>query len=114
MEERIGKKITETVGDAIPLYLYEGESDAYPYAVYLYEPEYHRTKDGVYKITADVTVQVYSNDFDEALEAADSIRDLLDAGMNGNGFSCDLQTTRKECEEDVWDIEAVYRINQYE
>ena len=114
MEDRIGKKITETVGNLIPLYLYEAEADEYPYAVYLYQPEWHRTKDGIYKITADVTIQVYSKNFDEAIDVADSIRELLEAGMNGNGFACDLQTASKECVEDVWDIEATYRITQYE
>lgn len=112
MIDNIGKKVTEAVGNIVPFYLYEGAADSYPYAVYFYSPEYHRSKDGVYKITADVTVQVYSDAFDEAYEKADDICDALLAALNADGFKCDINTGSKECVEDVWNVEVVYSITQ--
>lgn len=112
MEDRIGKTLTATLGDITPVYLYEAETDTYPYAVYWYEPEYFSTKDGVYKIAADVPVQVYSDSFDEAYALAGEIREALLSGMNGGAFRTRVSTTSKECEEGVWNIETVYNITQ--
>ncbi len=112
MIDNIGRKVTEAVGNIVPFYLYEGAADSYPYAVYLYNPEYHRTKDDVYKITADVTVQVYSDSFDEAYDIADDICDALMSALNQDGYRCVLSTGSKECVEDVWNVEIVYNITQ--
>ena len=116
LEDQIGKTITSTLaateGLTVPFFLYEAEVDVYPYAVYYYNPEFFSTKDGVYKIAADVTLQVYSQDFDQAYANAVTIKDALIAGMNSNGFRTRVSTTSKECVEGVWNVEIVYNIIQ--
>lgn len=116
MEDLIGTTITSTIdsiiGFGLPFYLYEAESDTYPYAVYFYTPEYFSTKDGVYKIAADVTIQVYSMDFDEAFGKAQTIETALLAGMNTAQFRTRLSSTSKECVEGIWNVEFVYNIIQ--
>ena len=112
MEDSIGKALTATVGDITPVYLYEAETEDYPYAVYYYTPEFFSTKDGVYKIAADVTLQVYSGDFDEAYALAGEIREAILSGMNGNAFMSRVSTVSKECVEGIWNIETVYKITQ--
>jgi len=112
MEDLIGKTITSTVGNLIPFYLYEAEQETYPYAVYYYTPDFYSTKDGVYKISADVTLQVYSQDFDEAYSYAEQIRTALEQGMNTSRFRTRMSATSKECVEGVWNVEYVYNIIQ--
>ena len=116
MEDLIGTTITSTVngiaGFGLPFYLYEAEVDTYPYAVYFYTPDFFSTKDGVYKIAADVTVQVYSQDFDEAWNKAQTIETALLAGMNTAQFRTRLSTTSKECVEGIWNVEFIYNIIQ--
>lgn len=112
MEDLIGKKVTSTVGDICPFYLYEAEQDTYPYAVYFYTPEFHSTKDGVYKIDTDLTLQVYSQDFDEAFALAEAIRTAILAGMNDSQFHARVSSTQKECVEGVWNVEYIYNVIQ--
>ena len=112
MEDLIGKTITSTVGDIVPFYLYEAEVDNYPYAVYFYTPEFFTTKDGVYKIAADVTLQVYSQDFDEAFDLVEDIKTELIEGMNDGSFRTRLTSTSKECVEGVWCVQYVYNVIQ--
>ena len=112
MEDCIGKALTATVSGISPVYLYEAETDEYPYAVYYYTPEFSSTKDGVYKIAADVTLQVYSDSFDEAYALAGEIREALLSGMNGAAFMTRVSTMTRECVEGVWNIETVYKITQ--
>lgn len=112
MEDLIGITVTSTVGDILPFYLYEAEVDAYPYAAYYYTPEFHATKDGVYKIDTDLTVNVYSEDFDEAFSDAEAIKAAIVSGMNGSQFRSRLTSTSKECVEGIWTITYVYHIIQ--
>ena len=112
MVDLIGTTITSTVGEIVPFYLYEAEEESYPYAVYYYTPGFYSTKDGVYKITANVTVQVYSQDFDEAFDLAEQIQEALEEGMNTTQFRTRLSSTSKECVEGVWNVEFVYNIIQ--
>ena len=112
MEDQIGTTVTSTVGEIVPFYLYEAEVDTYPYAAYYYNPEFHSTKDGVYKIDTDLYLSVYSNDFDEAFDIAEDIREALIAGMNDTQFLTTLSTTSKECVEGIWNVRYTYHINQ--
>jgi len=116
MEDLIGTTVTSTVAAienlTLPFYLYEAEEDSYPYAVYYYTPEYHSTKDGVYKIATDLTLQVYSQDFDEAFSLAQTIETALIQGMNDTHFRTRLSTTSKECVEGIWNVQFVYNIIQ--
>lgn len=112
MEDQIGQAVESVVGGILPFYLYEAEVDDYPYAVYFYTPEYFSTKDGVYKIETNLTLQVFSNDSDEAIENAETVRIALLAGMNSTKFYTKMSTTSKECIEGIWKIENVFRIIQ--
>ena len=112
MEDQIGQAVESVVGSILPFFLYEAEVDDYPYAVYYYTPEYSSTKDGVYKIATDLTLQVFSNDSDEALDKAETVRTALLEGMNSGKFYTKMSTTSKECVEGVWKIENVFRIIQ--
>lgn len=112
MEDQIGTTVTSTVGGIVPFYLYEAEVDSYPYAVYYYTPEFFSTKDGIYKIATDMTISVYSQDFDEAFGLAEDIQSALIAGMNDTQFRTTLSTTTKECIEGIWNVEFVYNIIQ--
>ena len=111
MVEQIGDAVKMAVGSILPFFLYEAEVDEYPYGVYLYTPEYFSTKDGVYKIATDLTLQVYSNDSDEAFAKAGEAKAALLAGMTGKFFARH-STTSKECIEGVWKVENVFRIIQ--
>lgn len=112
MVDQIGIALKSVASDIIPFYLYEAEEDNYPYAVYFYTPEFFSTKDGVYKIATNLTVQVYSNDSDDALEKSDALRSAILTRMNTGKFFTRLSTTSKECVERVWKIETVFRIIQ--
>lgn len=112
MEDQIGTTVTSTVGEIVPFYLYEAEEDSYPYAAYYYTPEFHSTKDGVYKIDTDLYLSVYSNDFDEAFGLAEEIQSALIEGMNNTQFRTTLSTTSKECVEGIWNVQFKYNIIQ--
>ena len=112
MEDLIGTTVTSTVEDILPFYLYEAEEESYPYAAYYYTPEFHSTKDGVYKIETDLYVNVYSEDFDEAFADAEAIKAAILSDMNGSQFNSRLSSTSKECVEGIWTITYVYHIIQ--
>lgn len=101
----------------LPFFLSEAETEAYPYAVYEYTPQEFRTKDGVYKITADVYIRVYSEDVDEAETYAASIRSALDtfaedATNNAGQYIIALQAAPESCVEGVWQYELQYFVKQ--
>ncbi|MBR4756661.1 MAG: hypothetical protein IK076_06955 [Bacteroidales bacterium] len=112
MEDLIGTSVTTAVGTTLPFYLYEAEQDTYPYATYDYTPEFVSTKDGVYKIQTDLNLRVYSDDADEALTDAESVRSAIMTAMNTSQFRTTLSSTSKECVEGIWSILYVYHIIQ--
>lgn len=112
MVDMIGQAVVAAVGDIIPFFLYEAEEDDYPYAVYFYTPEYSSTKDGVYKIATDLTLQVYSEDFDEAWQKSEEVKSAVMEGLNSGKFYTRISTVTKDCVERVWKIETIYRIIQ--
>lgn len=111
-ENNIGKKLVEVIGDIVPVSLYEAETESYPYAVYEMQPEYHRTKDGVYKITADVPVTVYGKVYATARDAAEAAGKAVLEGMNGDGFRATLSSTDERCVEGVWQLELRFAVTQ--
>ena len=111
MTESIGEKLTTLCGSLVPFYLSEAETESYPYAVYEQTTQEFRTKDGVYKITADSYIRIYSKSFDEAQAKADLIRSALDNSQDGQ-YIIRHRTTTKECMEDVWVIELLYFVKQ--
>jgi hypothetical protein len=111
MTENIGKHLTDICDFYVPFYQSEAESDVYPYAVFRHTPQEHSTKEGVYKITSEVSISVYSQDFDEAQAKADAIRAALDAD-NDPRFLIHFLRQSKQRSEEVWSIELVYYVKQ--
>ena len=111
MTESIGTKLTTLCEGIVPFYLSEAETEAYPYAVYNQTVQAFRTKDGVYKYTAESVIRVYSKDFDEANTKAEAIMAALD-GNSDSAYVISFLRQAKECEEDVWHIELVYYVKQ--
>lgn len=111
MTESIGVKLTALCGDIVPFYLAEAKTKAYPYAVYEQTTQEFRTKEGVYKITADSYIRIYSKSFDEAQAKADLVRAALDNNPDGQ-YVIRHRTTNKDCVEDVWVIELLYFVKQ--
>jgi len=113
MNESIGAKLTSIVGAILPTFYSEAETESYPYAAYDQNLQYHRTKDGVYKISSDLKLVIVSNDFDEADRCREEVLAAIEAGMRDDQYQAELQTVNKDCVEGVWAIEMNYRINQY-
>lgn len=111
MTESIGVKLTALCGDIVPFYLAEAETETYPYAVYEQTTQEFRTKEGVYKITADSYIRIYSKSFDEAQAKADLVRAALDNNPDGQ-YVIRHRATNKDCVEDVWVIELLYFVKQ--
>lgn len=112
MDERIRSELVAAARTVVPTYLSEAETDAFPYAVYDFSPEYLSTKDGVYKISADVPVVVYSKAYSEAAQAAERIAAALMARLVPPAFRVSLSSRADRCVEGVWQIEIRYKINQ--
>lgn len=111
MIESIGVHLTSLCEDILPFYLSEGEHEGFPYAVYSQTVQEWRDKDGVYQITSESTIDVYSDDFDAAQTAASAIRAALDGEPDGE-YILRHRTTTKSCVDGVWDIELVYFVKQ--
>ena len=111
MTESIGYRLTDLCEFILPFYLSEAETESYPYAVYDQTVQEFRTKDGVYKITAESSIKIYSNDFDQAQQKADAVRAALDNGSNAK-YQLQFLRQTKDCLEDVWCIELVYFVKQ--
>ena len=110
MTESIGTMIVTRVGSTIPLYLAEAETKTYPYAVYEMTAEEYRTKDGVYKITAEPRIRVYDKDFDVADAKAVAIRTALE--IASDQYIVQFRSQNKNCTDGVWEIELVYFVKQ--
>lgn len=116
MTESIGIMLADLCGSILPFYLSEAETEDYPYAVYEYTPNEFRTKDGVYKITADVYIRVYSENPDDAETKAAAIKAVLDAytdeDENAGQYVLRQQSSSETCMEGVWQIELQYYVRQ--
>ncbi len=117
MTESIANMLTAQCKNILPFYLSEAETEDYPYAVFEYTPQEFRTKDGVYKITAEVYIRVYSNDSDEAATKAAAICGALDtfasdALNNAGKYILELRASSDTCVEGVWRYELQYFVKQ--
>lgn len=116
MIESIGEMLTNVCKNIVPFFLSEAQTESYPYAVYEYTPQEFRTKDGIYKITTDVYIHVYSVDVHEAEAKAAAIRSALesycDSAYNNGQYILRLQATSETCTEGVWQIELQYFVKQ--
>ncbi len=111
MTESIGQMLTTRCCDVIAFYLSEAETEAYPYAVYEISATEYRTKDGVYKITAEPRIRIYDRDFDTAQAKADAIRNALETPADGQ-YIVRYLSGSKECVDGVWSLELVYFVKQ--
>lgn len=111
MTESIGKYLKTLCSGFVNFYLSEAETQAYPYAVYNQTVEPKRDKDGVYKYVAESTIRVFSKDFDQAQQVADSIQAALDGNTN-EAYVIRLLRQTKRSREDVNYIELVYYVKQ--
>lgn len=116
MIESIGIMLTDVCKPILPFYLSEAETEAYPYAVYEQTVQEFRTKEGVYKITADSYIRIYSDDADQALAKADQVKAALDVYT---GYPFDVgkyvirhQATTQSCTDGVWQVELQYYVKQ--
>lgn len=110
MTESIGEMLVTRVGSIVPLYLAEAETETYPYAVYELTATQYRTKDGVYKITAEPRIRIYDTDFDTADAKATAIRAAVE--ISSEQYIVEFRSVNKDCVDDVWVIELVYFVKQ--
>lgn len=113
MTESIGVKLVQVVSPVMPVSLSEAETDNKPYCVYELTVTPYQTKDGIYKYAGDVTIRLVGNTLDEINTKADQIVTAIAQGMNSSQYSASLQTRTKNCQENIWTIELVFIINQY-
>ena len=112
MMEGIATRLVGACKSTVNFYLSEAEADKYPYAVYDADYTPSSTKDGVYKITGDVNVRVYSETFSEADTIAEALRTIIGTTMNAEGFTAKEEASSKNCTEGVWAINLHYIITQ--
>lgn len=117
MIESIADMLNALCRDIISFYLSEAATEDYPYAVFEYTPQEHRTKDGIYKITADVYIHVYSRDSIEAETKAAAIKSALDAfdedeTDNAGKYNLVQQASSETCTEGIWRYELHYFVRQ--
>lgn len=118
MSGDIAASIVSALADEnITLYQSESEVQTKPYCVYDITTTEHRTKDGVYKVTGDVTIRAISDSASEAKALADDIEDVLSvlSGTAGDtGLISIWQRSRTpDCLDGIWTVELIYVINQY-
>lgn len=101
------------VKDIVPIFLYEAETEAYPYAVYEHSPEYFRTKDGVYKIASGLPVTVYGKRFADTRPLADKVEEAVLSAMNDGTFRTFMVSRSDTCVEGIWRSEVRFQITQY-
>lgn len=112
-DDKIGRTLVAAVKGIAPISLYEAETGVYPYAVYEHSPEYHRTKDGVYKIVSNVPVTVYGKRFGDTRPLAEKIEAAVLAAMNDGTFRTFTVSRADTCVEGVWRSEVRFQITQY-
>lgn len=112
MTETIFAKLTSVVATVMPLYLGEAEVEAYPYASYSGSVSPYMCKDGVYKYVADVTVSLYSQDYDDIKAKSEAIKKAIDAEMTNATYYAKVMSESKDCAENVWSISINYTITQ--
>lgn len=112
MIEQIGEKLAEIVEPIVPFFFSEAETEEYPYAVYTKDVTPVPSKDGIHKLRADVTVEVYAKDYDEAVDIAEEIRAAVLAGMRDEQFSVWPQLHQESRSEGIWISRTDYIIKQ--
>ena len=113
MTEQIEKALIAAIGDIAPVFLDEAEIGEYPFATYDIVVTPHYTKDGVYKLVADVRLYCIADNFDEAHTISESIKAAVLASMSGGQFLAREVNETPKCYEGIWDVETNYQITQH-
>lgn len=113
MTNTIGQALKTAIGGIIPLYLYEAETESYPYAVYDLTSTEYFDKDGrVYKITGEVGLDVVAKDFGTAQAKVDAIKAAI-ADLGPSHRVGNTQALTPECVEGVWILSLQFTIIQH-
>lgn len=113
MVDHIGNKLATAAEGIVSLSLSEAEEAAYPYAVYTLVPELHRTKDGVYKVTADVTATVYAQDYAAARDIAERFGAAVEKEFAATGYSERLSSYEERCEDGIWALALDFKMTEF-
>jgi len=112
MTEQIGERITEVVGALLPCYYAEAEANEYPFAVYSQVVTHHFSKDGIYKIESDLSLNIVSNVYEDAKDYASQAMDAIASGANDDQFTSRVLSVVEDCQEGIWVITIEYNIRQ--
>lgn len=113
MTEQIGHTFTTIAKQFADVYLSEAEVETFPFICYDQTVEESRTKDGVYKLTSNLSCRIVSNNFDLADSLREQVYDAIETEMNNDQFRAVAISTSKDCQDGIWTIELTYRINQF-
>lgn len=112
ISETIGTQLVTLLTGVVDIVLSEDQTETYPYAVYKQTVQPITDKMAVIGYESDMTIYVYSKDFDEAYQIMGNVKDAIASGMSGDGYTAFLQTEEKACLDEVWEIASNYRIIQ--
>lgn len=112
MRDRIGIEFTHRVAPIVPLSLVEAETESYPYAVYNIDTTPVWTKDGVDHLNASVSLDIVSDDFDQANDISEAVAQTMEPDNQEGAISAKLLDTSVNCYEGIWIITQNYRIKQ--
>lgn len=112
MTEQITTALVAAIGDIAPVFLDEAEVEKYPFATYDIVVTPHYTKDGVYKLVADVRLYCIGENYDEASRISQAIKAAIAEQMTEGQFHAKEVNWTPKCYEGIWDLETNYQITQ--
>ena len=112
MTEQIKNALVDAIGDIAPVFLDEAEVDEFPFVTYDITITPFYTKDGVYKLVADVRLYCISKDPDEAKAISADVKAAIAEQMGDGQFHAVEVNETPKCYEGIWDIETNYQITQ--
>lgn len=112
MTEQIKDTLVAAIGDIAPIFLDEAEVDEFPFVTYDITITPFYTKDGVYKLVADIRIYCISKDPDEAKSISGQVKAAIAEQMTEGQFHAVERDTTPKCYEGIWDIETNYQITQ--
>ena len=112
MTEQIKDALVAAIGDIAPVFLDEAEVDEFHFVTYDITITPFYTKDGVYKLVADVRLYCISNDPDQAKAISASVKAAIADQMTEGQFRAVEVNETPKCYEGIWDIETNFQITQ--
>lgn len=111
--DHIGDKLATAAKGIVSLSLSEAEEAERPYAVYSLVPEFHRTKDGVCKVTAEVVVTVYADDYATARDIAERFGAAVTAEFAVTGYRSELTSYEEGCVDGHWSLQLYFIMTEF-